>query len=123
MRRLRKSRAARSVSMWIKTRSALCPWLEWLVIVYPWSRCGKTRGSRVILRPRSIFSRIAPFDAMSSIVPSSRFAIFKSLLGAVDLLAYRNGVKIDFSRPGKPTVDAFVESFNGKIPAECVDTR
>ena len=32
---------------------------------------------------------------------------------AMDLWAYRNGVKIDFSRPGKPTDNAFVESFNG----------
>ena len=31
----------------------------------------------------------------------------------MDLWAYRNGVKIDFSRPGKPTDNAFVESFNG----------
>lgn len=29
---------------------------------------------------------------------------------AMDLWAYRNGVKIDFSRPGKPTDNAFVES-------------
>jgi len=32
---------------------------------------------------------------------------------AMDLWAYQNGVKIDFSRPGKPTDNAFVESFNG----------
>lgn len=31
----------------------------------------------------------------------------------MDLWAYRNGVKIDFSRPSKPTDSAFVESFNG----------
>ena len=32
---------------------------------------------------------------------------------AMDLWAYRNGVRIDFSRPGKPTDNAFIESFNG----------
>jgi putative transposase len=32
---------------------------------------------------------------------------------AMDLWAYQNGMKIDFSRPGKPTDNAFVESFNG----------
>lgn len=37
--------------------------------------------------------------------------------------AYRNGVKIDFSRPGKPTDDAFVESFNGAFRAEFLDTN
>ena len=42
---------------------------------------------------------------------------------AMDLWAYRNGVKIDFSRPGKPTDNAFVESFNGTLRAECLDTH
>ena len=41
----------------------------------------------------------------------------------VDLWAYRNGVKIDFSRPGKPTDNAFCESFNGTLRAECLDTN
>jgi len=41
----------------------------------------------------------------------------------VDLWAYQNGVKIDFSRPGKPTDNAFVESFNGTLRAECLDTH
>jgi len=42
---------------------------------------------------------------------------------AMDLWAYRNGVKIDFSRPGKPTDNAFVESFNGTFRAECLNTH
>jgi putative transposase len=41
----------------------------------------------------------------------------------MDLGAYRDGVKIDFSRPGKPTDNAFVESFNGTFRAECLDTN
>jgi putative transposase len=41
----------------------------------------------------------------------------------MDLWAYRNGVKIDFSRPGKPTDNAFCESFNGTLRAECLDTN
>jgi len=41
----------------------------------------------------------------------------------MDLWAYQNGVKIDFSRPGKPTDNAFVESFNGTLRAECLDTH
>jgi putative transposase len=32
-------------------------------------------------------------------------------------------VKIDFSRPGKPTDNAYVESFNGTFRAECLDTH
>jgi transposase InsO family protein len=42
---------------------------------------------------------------------------------AMDLWAYRNGVKIDFSRPGKPTDNAFIESFNGTFRDECLNTN
>jgi putative transposase len=41
----------------------------------------------------------------------------------MDMWAYRNEVKIDFSRPGKPTDNAFCESFNGTFRAECLDTN
>ena len=39
----------------------------------------------------------------------------------LDLWAWMNSVTLDFSRPGKPTDNAFVESFNGKVRAECID--
>ena len=42
---------------------------------------------------------------------------------SMDLWAYRNGVRIDFSRPGKPTDNAYVESFNGTLRAECLDVH
>jgi putative transposase len=41
----------------------------------------------------------------------------------MDLWAYHNQVKIDFSRPGKPTDNAYVESFNGTFRAECLDVH
>ncbi len=40
---------------------------------------------------------------------------------AVDQWAYENGVKLDFSRPGTPTDNAFVESFNGRLREECLN--
>ncbi len=39
----------------------------------------------------------------------------------LDQWAYANGVTLDFSRPGKPTDNAFIESFNGSIRAECLN--
>jgi len=39
------------------------------------------------------------------------------------LNTYQNGMKIDFSRPGKPTDNAFVESFNGTFRAECLNAH
>lgn len=32
-------------------------------------------------------------------------------------------MKIDFSRPDKPTDNAFVESFNGSSETKCLDTH
>jgi putative transposase len=40
---------------------------------------------------------------------------------AMDLWPYQNGVRIDFPRPGKPTDNAHVESFNGTFRRECLN--
>jgi putative transposase len=40
---------------------------------------------------------------------------------ALDAWAYRNGVQLEFSRPGKPTDNAFAESFNGRFRDECLN--
>jgi putative transposase len=39
----------------------------------------------------------------------------------VDLWAYAHGVILDFSRPGKPTDNAFIESFNSRFRQECLN--
>ena len=41
----------------------------------------------------------------------------------MDLWAYQNSAKIDFSRPGRPTDNAFVESFNGTFRDECLNVH
>ena len=41
----------------------------------------------------------------------------------LDLWAYQKDVTLDFSRPGKPTDNAFIESFNGKFRAECLNAH
>jgi putative transposase len=38
----------------------------------------------------------------------------------LDLWAYTNGITLDFSRPGKPTDNAYVESFNASVRLECL---
>src|ERR1041385_5514082 len=38
-----------------------------------------------------------------------------------DAWAHRHGVKLEFSRPGKPTDNAFIESFNGRLRQECLN--
>ena len=39
----------------------------------------------------------------------------------VDQWAYLNRVALDFSRPGKPTDNAFIEAFNARLRAECLN--
>jgi putative transposase len=56
---------------------------------------------------------VAVLDA----VRKRRRAIPKSL----DWWAYFNKVTLDFSRPGKPTDNAFIESFNGRVRQECLN--
>lgn len=40
-----------------------------------------------------------------------------------DKWAYENKVILDYSRPGKPTDNPFIESFNGSFRDECLNTH
>jgi len=42
---------------------------------------------------------------------------------ALDAWAYFNKVKLDYSRPGTPTDNAHIESFNGSFRDECLNTN
>ena len=39
----------------------------------------------------------------------------------MDQWAWFNGVQLDFSRPGKPVDNAYIESFNGRVRQECLN--
>jgi len=41
----------------------------------------------------------------------------------LDLWAYRSGVKLSFSRPGKPTDNPYIESVNGSFREECLQAH
>jgi putative transposase len=38
-------------------------------------------------------------------------------------MGYERGIELDFSRPGKPTGNGKVESFNGRLRQECLDAH
>jgi putative transposase len=42
---------------------------------------------------------------------------------ALDKWAYENHITLDFSRPGKPTDNAYIESFNGSFRDECLNAH
>ena len=41
----------------------------------------------------------------------------------LDPWAYANDIILDFSRPGKPTDNGFIEAFNSKLRAECLNVH
>ena len=41
----------------------------------------------------------------------------------MDAWAYRKGVRLDFRRPGTPTDNAMIESFNARAGAECLNVH
>ena len=42
---------------------------------------------------------------------------------ALDKWTYEHGVEIEYSRPGKPTDNTYIESFNGRFREECLSTH
>jgi len=42
---------------------------------------------------------------------------------ALDAWAHKRGLRLDFIRPEKPVENAFIESFNGKLRDECLNTN
>ncbi|MFI5323553.1 MAG: integrase core domain-containing protein [Thermodesulfobacteriota bacterium] len=42
---------------------------------------------------------------------------------ALDKWSYEKRVVMDFSRPGRPTDNAYIESFNGSFRDECLNTH
>ena len=60
---------------------------------------------------------------------SDRWSFFRLYYGpefigkALDKWAYDNQVTLDFSRPGKPTDNAVIESFNGSFRDECLNAH
>jgi len=41
----------------------------------------------------------------------------------MDACAYAHDVRLDFILPGKPVENAFIESFNGKLRDECLNSH
>lgn len=90
------------------------------------------------------FSRSCPGTLLDTSIPGSRVASFLDELAsrrggypemitvdngpefisnALDQWACERGVKLVFSRPGKPVDNAFIESFNGRLRDECLNAN
>ena len=68
---------------------------------------------------KEALTRIARFRGVPQMLKSDNGSEFAGKV--MDRWAYEHGIGIDFSRPGKPTDNAGVESFNGRFRQECLN--
>jgi len=72
-------------------------------------------GKRVV----RVLDRLAETRGLPKIITMDNGPEFAG--EALDEWAYRNGVELNFIRPGKPVENAYAESFNGKFRDECLN--
>lgn len=72
-------------------------------------------GRRVV----AVLEHLAKTHGLPQVITTDNGTEFTSR--AVDEWAHRNGVKLDFIRPGKPVENAYIESFNGRLRQECLE--
>jgi putative transposase len=74
-------------------------------------------GERVV----AVLERLAARRGLPQVIQVDNGPEFTSR--ALDAWAHRHGVKLAFSRPGTPTDNPFIEAFNGRLRAECLDQQ
>lgn len=65
-----------------------------------------------------VLTRVGVRRGLAAVITTDNGTEFTSR--ALDHWAYRNGVKLDFTRPGKPTDNGHIESFNARLRSECL---
>jgi putative transposase len=72
-------------------------------------------GARVV----DVLERLADTRGLPKVITMDNGPEFAGRV--LDEWAYRRGVKLNFIRPGKPTDNAFAESFIGRLRDECLN--
>ena len=67
----------------------------------------------------AVLERLVKAHGLPHVITTDNGTEFTSR--AVDEWAHRNGVKLDFIRPGKPIENASIESFNARLRQECLN--
>jgi putative transposase len=70
-------------------------------------------------RVARVLDRIAGLRPLPRMIRVDHGPEFTSL--ALDAWAHARGVKLAFIQPGKPTQNAYIESFNGRFRDECLN--
>jgi putative transposase len=95
-----------------------------LTVIDKWSRESVLLETSFSLSGQSVvdaLQRIAVGRAQPKAITVDHGTEFTSK--SLDEWAWNKGVKLDFIRPGKPTQNAVIESFNGRLRDECLNTN
>jgi putative transposase len=71
----------------------------------------------------SVLQHVASGVPVGDVCRQAGISEQKFVSAAMDLWAYTNGVLLDFSRRGKPTDNAAIESFTGRFREECLNVH
>lgn len=95
-----------------------------LTVIDQWSRESVLLEANVALTGRSV---VEALDAVAAHCPLPKAITVdhgtEFTSRALDEWAYRRGVELAFTQPGKPTENAFIESFNGRLRDECLNVH
>lgn len=95
-----------------------------LTVVDQWSRLSPLLSPGFSIRGRDVADAL-DWLAMTTPLPRSitvdHGTEFTSR--ALEDWAWRRGVALDFTRPGKPTDNGHIESFNGRLRDECLNVQ
>ncbi len=72
-------------------------------------------------RVTRVLQRLCELRAVPTVVRSDNGPEFRGRV--MDEWAYQRGVRLHFIEPGKPTQNAFIESFNSRLREECLNEQ
>jgi len=79
-------------------------------------------GSVGITRDRA--NGLITGTSIGTVTDARSYTSFGELAGRVmDAWAHQRGVQLAFIRPGRPTENGFIESFNGRLRDECLNVE
>ena len=95
-----------------------------LTVVDQWSRQSPILEAGISLTGRSVVAALERVAARSKLPVSITVDHGTEFMSkALEAWAFYRGVQLDFTRPGKPTDNSHVESFNGRLRDECLNVH
>jgi putative transposase len=95
-----------------------------LTVVDQWSRQSPIREARFSFTGKDVVAaleRIRETVGLPDSITVDHGTEFMSR--ALEAWAFYRGVRLEFTRPGKPTDNAHIESFNGRVRDECLNVH